>query len=133
MLEDLIIQNYIDNTQGRTNLNIGWSILEELTFSKDSLECLQLALSMVERIVDQCKDEDVLGRIGAGVVESLLKSDFPEIYNRILELAREDDYWESVLRFTWFRNNAAYRAISEEFPYVVLMGKTLHTKETGND
>jgi hypothetical protein len=129
VLEDLIVQNYIDNTQGRTEINIGWSILEELTFNKEALECLKIALSMVERVVEKCQDEDVLSRLGAGVVESLLKSDFPEIYNRILELAKKDDYWESILRFTWFRHNDAYRVISVEFPYVVVMGNTPQTEE----
>lgn len=133
VLEDLIVQNYIDNTQGRTELNIGWSILEELTFNKDALDCLKIALSMVERIVNQSHDEDVLSRLGAGVVESLLKSDFSEIYNRILELAKNDDYWESILRFTWFRHNEAYRVISAEFPYVVVMGNSPSAETTGGE
>ena len=123
MLEDLIIQNYIENTQGKTDLNIGWSILEELTFSKDSFECLSSALSIVERIVERCQDEDVLSRIGAGVVESLLRANYSEIYLRVLELAKEHDAWQTILKFTWFRNNEAYQVISKEFPYVVLMGK----------
>lgn len=133
VLEDLIVQNYIDNTQGRTELNIGWSILEELTFNKEALDCLKIALNITERIVNQCHDEDVLSRLGAGVVESMLKSDLPEIYNRILELAQKDDYWESVLRFTWFRHNEAYRVISAEFPYVVVMGNAPQTQEAGGE
>ena len=68
-MEKFIIDNYIDNTLGETDLNIGWSILEELTFAKDSMDCANIALDLVEKIVEKCNDDAVLSRVGAGVVE----------------------------------------------------------------
>lgn len=123
MIDELVVDNYIENTLGQTDLNIGWSILEELTFAKDSLECSKIALALVEKIVAKSENDAVLSRVGAGVVESLLRSDHADIYNRILELALAEDSWASILKYTWFRENEAYRVISKEFPKVALLGR----------
>lgn len=129
-MEKLIVDNYIENTLGETDLNIGWSVLEEMTFvAKDSLECAQIALEMVIKIVEKCNDDAILSRVGAGVVESLLRCDHEPIYMRILELARENDDWASILKYTWFRENEAYRVISKEFPYVAVLGNAFGQTE----
>jgi hypothetical protein len=115
-LENLIIDDFIYTCENSLESSFGWSFIDEFSHYLNVESMALKAFDLAKEILKKSMHENVIGTLSCGLIEDLLRHNYPKIFNEIISLAKSNVAWLEILKLIYYIECPALKAIQNAFP-----------------